>query len=106
MGYIVNRNGDKIIVKNPDGYCGENVVLVNDRTYLDTKWLIEIYKKDMCSNGQESEFIAEVECDSEPTNEEIIYHMVKNEVNRYSGYAIVNKIRVMDFLDDMDEEEY
>ena len=97
MGYIVNRNGDKIKVKNPDGYCGENVVLVNDNTYLDTKWLVEIYKKDMCSRGQESEFVAEIEFDNEPTDEQIIYHMVKNEVNRYSGYAIVNKIRVMDF---------
>ena len=103
MGYIVNRNGDKIKVKNPDGYCGENVVLVNDRTYLDTKWLIEIYKKDMCSKGQESDFIAEVVLDNFPTDEEIIYLMVKNEVNRYSGYAIVNKIRVMDFLDEEED---
>lgn len=104
MGYIVNKNGDKIKVKNPDGYCGENVVLVSDRTYLDKKWLIEIYKKDINSNNSDSEFVAEVVLDDEPTDEKIIYHMVKNEVNRYSGYAIVKEIRVMDFLEDMDGE--
>ena len=68
MGYIVNRNGDKVEVKNPDGCCGENVVLVNDDTFLDTKWLIEIYKKDIYSNNSESEFITEVVLDTEPTD--------------------------------------
>ena len=105
MGYIINRDGDKIEVKNPEGCCGEIVVLISDTTILNTKWLIEIYKKDIYDKNSESEFIKEVILDDKPTDEEIIYHMVKNEVNRYSGYATVNKIRVMDFKDEEEGEE-
>lgn len=100
MGYIVNKEGEKIEVKNPNGCCGENVVLVNDRTILDKKWLIEIYKKDIYAKNSESDFIVEIVLDDEPTDEEIIYYMVKNEVNRYSGYSTVREIRVLDFMEE------
>jgi len=99
MGYIINKNGEKIEVKNPDGCCGESVVLINDDTFLDEKWLIEIYKKNIWEKNSQSDFIAEVIMDTEPKDEEIIFHMIKNDVNRYTGYSIIKKIRVLDFAE-------
>ena len=44
MGYVINSEGKTIKVNNPDGYCAENVVLVNDDTILVDKYMIKIFK--------------------------------------------------------------
>lgn len=97
MGYVINSEGKKIKVNNPDGYCVENVVLVNDDTILVDKYMINIFKKSLYENGSDTELVAEIVLDDEPTNDEIIFHMALNGVNRYSGYATVEKIKVLDF---------
>jgi hypothetical protein len=97
MGYIINGNGEKIAINNPDGYCAENVVLINDDTILVDKYIINIYKKQLYEKNSESEFITEILLDNEPTDEEIIFHMVQNGVNRYSGYVTIDKIKTLDF---------
>jgi len=104
MGYVINSEGEKMEVKNPNGCCGENVVLINDTTILNEKWIIAIYKKAFYGKNSESEsdFITEIILDEEPTNEEIIFYMVTNGVNRYSGYSIVERIRVLDFEEEDD----
>jgi len=100
MGYVINNRGEKMEVENPDGDCGENVVLINDTTILNEKWVIGIYKKALYEKNSQSDYVTEVILDNEPTDEEIIFHMVTNGVNRYSGYSIVEKIRVLDFQED------
>lgn len=98
MGYIIKENGEKIEVNNPDGFCTEEVVLVNDDTILKDKYILELYKKEY--NSDKSEFVKEIEFDTIPTDEKIIFHMTKNGISRYSGYAQINKIKVIDFKDE------
>lgn len=100
MGYVINEKGQKLEVNNPEGYCAENVVLINDDTILIDKYIIYIYKKELYEAQSESEFVAEVILDDKPTNEQIIFHMVKNGVNRYSGYVTIEKIKTLDFKED------
>lgn len=76
MGYVINKEGMKIKVDNPDGYCAENVVLINDDTVLVNKWIVNMFKKQLYEKGSESEFVAEILFDKEPTNDQIIYHLV------------------------------
>ena len=104
MGYVINKQGKKLEVNNPDGNCAENVVLVNDETILVDKYIINLFQKEMWnSNNKESEFIAEVILDNEPTDEQIIFHMVKNGINRYTGFAVVEKIKKLDFKEDYED---
>ena len=97
MGFVINKNGEKIEVPNPEGFCAETVVLINDDTILQDRYIINIYKRDMGFKNAESEFITDVIFNEMPTDENIIYTMVQNGVNRYSGYATVEKIKVLDF---------
>lgn len=99
MGYVINGNGEKLEVSNSDGWCGESVVLINDTTVLLNKYVLNIFKKSMYERNSESEFIKEIEFDNEPNDETIIFHMVQNGVNRYSGYATIDRIKVLDFGD-------
>lgn len=100
MGYVINKNGEKIEVNNPEGYCAENVVLINDDTILVDKYVINIYKKQLYEKRSEAEFIIEILLDNKPTDEEIIFHMVQNGINRYSGYATVDKVKCLDFKEE------
>lgn len=97
MGYVINKEGKKIEVNNPDGLCAENVVLINDDTILVNKYMLSIYRKYLYDKNFESEFITEIIFDDEPTNEQIIFHMSQNNVNRYSGFVVLEKIKVLDF---------
>lgn len=90
MGYVINSEGKKIKVNNPDGYCAENVILINDDTILTYKYLIRLVS---FSEG----IVAEELLDEEPSDEIIMYYMSKNNVNRYAGYAEVVKVRTLDF---------
>jgi hypothetical protein len=98
MGYVINKNGEKIEVNNPEGWCAESVVLVNDDTILVDKYIINLFKKEMWDNSKsESEFIKEIVLNKEPTNEQIIFYLCQNGLNRYSGYATIEKIKTLDF---------
>jgi len=99
LGYVINGKGEKLEVDNSDGWCGESVVLISDTTVLLTKYVINIFKQQIHQKSSESEFVKEIILDEEPTDEMVIFHMVQNGVNRYSGYAIVDKIKVLDFKD-------
>lgn len=102
MGYVINKQGEKLEVSNPNGNCAESVVLVNDETILVDKYIINIFQKNEWEN-KESEFIAEVILDEKPTDEQIIFHMVKNGINRYTGFAVIEKIKMLDFKEDYED---
>jgi hypothetical protein len=99
LGYVINGKGEKLEVSNSDGWCGENTVLISDTTVLLTKYILNIFKHQIYQRNSESEFVKEIIFDEEPNDEMIIFHMVQNGVNRYSGYAYVEKIKVLDFGD-------
>lgn len=98
MGYVINKHGDKIEVNNPDGDCAENVVLINDDTILLEKYLINIFKKEMWNgSSHESEFIKEILLDEKPTDEQLIFYMSQNGINRYTGFITIEKIKTLGF---------
>jgi hypothetical protein len=97
MGYIINKEGQRIQVDNPDGWCAENVVIINDDTILVDKWAVDLYKRDMWANSDESNFVKEIMFDKEPTDEQLIFHMSQNGINRASGYVSVQKVKALDY---------
>ena len=99
MGYVINKAGKKIEVDNEEGVIAENVVLISYDAILKDNYIINIFKKNMWEKGSESEFVKEVIVEHEPNDNEIMYHMVQNGVNRASGFASIEKIKVLDFKD-------
>jgi len=99
LGYIITKAGKKIEVDNEEEVIAENVVLISYDAILKDNYVINIFKKNMWEKGSGSEFVTEIIIEHKPNNEEIMYHMVQNGVNRASGYASIDKIKVLDFKD-------
>lgn len=90
MGFVINAEGEKIKVDNPNGWCMENVVLINNNTVLKSKYLLRVV-------DFEDGVVAEELFDDYPSDEIILYHMSQNNINRYMGYAEVKEVKILDF---------
>ena len=97
MGYIINKYGDKEKVTMTTNFTTEKLALVDESLCLKTKYLIQICKSDEMSTSRICDLVAEKEVDEKPTDEQIIYYMMENEINMSNGYATVAEIKVIDF---------
>ena len=98
MGFIINRNGDKIQVNNPEGYDWEKVVILQDDTILVDRWIASLFKREMGIHSPvDEEFVCDKLFDREPTDEELIFFMAQNEVHSFSGYVMVDKVKMIGY---------
>lgn len=100
MGYVIDRYGNKEKVNMDTHFSTDKVALVDEDLILRTKYLIQICKSDNMDSDRICDLVAEKEVDKYPTDEQIIYYMMENEVNMNNGYATIAEIKVIDFKED------
>lgn len=112
--FVVTKKGKKLPIDTsalPEGAeeyfttFHDNVGLFSDDVHLKPVWILELNRdnrfidQEAAHNGELLSFVAEVEFDHEPSEEEILYAMAARNFGRYD-YAFVRKGFTLEYGDD------
>ena len=100
MARIIDSDGNSIQVEKEQNYLSNHCVSISDNVVLKEKFIVNIFKRNTnIKKNEESEFVCEIMYNKEPTKDQLIYELIKNDVSRYDGYATIEKAYMVDFED-------
>lgn len=90
---IVNKYGEEVVIEmNEDCNCSDIVAIHEDMELAD-QYILEIYKYIDYYMG-DSEIVKEIGFEKEPTEQQILYYLMREGLTESTGYAQINKIKV------------
>ena len=102
--YVISENGIKKEIKLKNNKIYEKACIVDKNTYLKKKWLLYLYKLNDTNDSNDSEFVKQISFNQKPTEEQIMFHLITNDIGRYRGYASIDEVYTLEYGVNEEEE--
>ena len=90
---IVNKYGEEVAIQMSEDCNCSDIVAIHEDMELADQYILEIYKYIDYYMG-DSEIVKEIGFEKEPTEQQILYYLMREGLTESTGYAQINKIKV------------